>query len=171
MATNVFKLGFCRHIILFSDGIMLLDEIEERKLVLDIQQISKILHHIKDFDIMVDLLTSPNCRVGNRFQHPIGKDYFVCMYARVKSIDIRVWQYSVCDKPRPTNKGMKIHLSEWPTFKSILETIRRQHPDIASTVPCYLQPDHANRGERSNMNFLCLAYRKTLRDNVFATHV
>ena len=43
---------------------------------------------------------------------------------------------------KPTKTGFAFRLSEWSTFKQVIQFVRRDHPDVANFVLCFLDSNH-----------------------------
>jgi Transcriptional Coactivator p15 (PC4) len=85
-------------------------------------------------DESVDLLQSEQyVRLNTHF----GGGFYVSVTTGFRCVDLRRFFYdNVKDELQPTREGIALTLSQWSSFKTIVQEINRDFPDLAETDRC-----------------------------------
>ena len=77
------------------------------------------------------------------YRNHYGGGWYVSVTSGFNCIDLRKFYMPVGETEwKPTRTGIALRLSEWPTFRSLIDTIQRDHPIVANFTPCFLNQDH-----------------------------
>jgi hypothetical protein len=81
-----------------------------------------------------------------KYQDHIGGGNYVSVTSGFRCVDFRNFfmPYGTTDI-KPTKTGMALRLSEWAQMKTLVDEINNDYPQLAVTLPCYMQDDHQNQ--------------------------
>jgi hypothetical protein len=78
--------------------------------------------------------------------HPIGGGWYVSVTMGIWCVDVRKFYMPFNQtEPKPTRTGFALRLREWDELKTAIKRLHVDVPDIASTLPCYHDLDHAQQ--------------------------
>jgi hypothetical protein len=78
------------------------------------------------------------------YSNHIGGGWHVSVTTGIWCVDIRKFYEQPGQlQPKPTRTGLALRLHEWATLKDAVKNLHSIYPDLATTVPCYLNLDHA----------------------------
>jgi len=72
-----------------------------------------------------------------------GGGWCVSVTSGFYCVDLRKFYLPIGETEwKPTRIGIALRLSEWATFKNLIDVVRRDHPIVANFTPCFLNQDH-----------------------------
>lgn len=147
-----YEFGEGRYLRITASFVVLEDEINEKRVVLNFQKFVKITSRLDDID---EAIVKQRLDSRAHYRQDIGGSWFVTIGNGYRCVDIRKWFTDRNGKSRPTRNGMSLRYVEWDKFKEIANDVRHQRPDVAAVEPCYQSGDHQNQeGEFSVLMFL-----------------
>jgi len=81
-----------------------------------------------------------------KYQQHIGGANYVSVTSGFKCVDFRSFfmPYGGVE-PKPSKKGIALRNPQWIEFLRMVEVINHTYPDLATTLPCYMELDHASQ--------------------------
>ena len=77
------------------------------------------------------------------YRNHYGGGWYVSVTSGFYCVDLRKFYLPIGEKEwKPTRTGIALRLSEWATFRNLLDVVQRDHPVVANFTPCFLNQDH-----------------------------
>ena len=99
--------------------------------------------HIREIDDNARLLCTDQLV---KYQQHIGGANYVSVTSVFKCVDFRSFfiPYGGVE-PKPSKKDIELRIPEWIEFLRLVEVINNTYPDLATSLPCYMELDHASQ--------------------------
>jgi len=77
------------------------------------------------------------------YRNHYGGGWCVSVTSGFHCVDLRKFYMPVGETEwKPTRIGIALRLSEWATFRNLINVVQRDHLAVANFTPCFLNQDH-----------------------------
>jgi len=77
------------------------------------------------------------------YRNHYGGGWCVSVTSGIYCVDLRKFYLPIGETEwKPTRTGIALRLSEWTTFRNLLDVVQRDHLTVANFTPCFLNQDH-----------------------------
>jgi len=77
------------------------------------------------------------------YRNHYGGGWCVSVTSGFYCVDLRKFYLPIgATEWKPTKTGIALRLSEWATFRNLIDVVQRDHLTVANFTPCFLNQDH-----------------------------